>query len=119
MRARSRRAHGCALSEPRSLLAQFAGQDARQTADARVSFSWLLLFGQAKRSNSAAMDGRRKSQGRESETATPLKIESKSVQRLVQNNLHLVPRIPHPLIKPMRPLPRIATAHAHAYAPFR
>src|SRR3954468_13998707 len=25
--------------------------DARVTADARVSFSWLLLFGQAKRSN--------------------------------------------------------------------
>src|SRR3954470_18054342 len=66
MRARSRRGQGCPLSEPRSLLAQFAGPDARQTADARVSFSWLLLFGQAKRSNSAAMDGRRKSHGCES-----------------------------------------------------
>ena len=51
MPASSTRAHGCALGEPRSLLAQSRGQDARVTADARVPFSWLLLFGQAKRSN--------------------------------------------------------------------
>ncbi len=51
MRARSTRAQGRAPGEPRSLLAQSRGQDARVTADARVSFSWLLLFGQAKRSN--------------------------------------------------------------------
>ncbi len=51
MRARSTRAQGRAPGEPRSLLAQSARMDARVTADARVSFSWLLLFGQAKRSN--------------------------------------------------------------------
>ena len=35
-------------------LRSLPGMDARQTAAARVPFSWLLLFGQAKRSNSSA-----------------------------------------------------------------
>src|SRR4249919_3802386 len=51
MPASSTRAQGRAPGEPRSLLAQSRGQDARVTADARVSFLWLLSFGQAKESN--------------------------------------------------------------------
>src|SRR4051794_6671248 len=49
MRERSRRGQGCPLSEPRSLLAKFAGQEARQTADARVPFSLVTFFWASKR----------------------------------------------------------------------
>ncbi len=51
MRARPISAHGCAVSGPRSLLAESAGMDARRTATRGCLFLWLLSFGQAKESN--------------------------------------------------------------------
>ncbi len=80
--ASSTRAHGRAPGEPRSLLAKSRGQDARVTADARVSFSWLLLFGQAKRSNrrpwmadEAHKEVSRFSRQRREKTKTPERAE--------------------------------------------
>ena len=80
--ASSTRAHGRAPGEPRSLLAKSLGQDARATADARVSFSWLLLFGQAKRSNrrpwmadEAHKEVSRFSRQRREKTKTPERAE--------------------------------------------
>src|SRR5580765_4346567 len=49
MRARPISAQGCAVSGPLSLLAEFAGRDARQTATARVPFSWVTFFWASKR----------------------------------------------------------------------
>jgi hypothetical protein len=51
MRARPISAQGCAVSGPRSLLAEFAGRDAGKPRTRGCLFLWLLSFGQAKESN--------------------------------------------------------------------
>ncbi len=79
MRARSTRAQGCAPGEPRSLLAKSLGHGCRATADARVSFLWLLSFGQAKESNRSPWMADQTTHGRESVLArTPKTKERKS-----------------------------------------
>ena len=63
MPARSLPAQGCAVSEPRSVLTLVAGHDARRPRPRGCPFSWLLLFGQAKRSNPSARKADGKTHG--------------------------------------------------------
>ena len=51
MRARPISAQGCAVSGPRSLLAESLGRDAQRPRTRGCPFLWLLSFGQAKESN--------------------------------------------------------------------